>query len=82
VVTNTQLFSDAALKLRNTDPRVFEHFVNLFSVYTEEVTVAVTEADPTTILVMQGRAQQCRALLRLLQECDRVKPTKPTPPSL
>ena len=79
MATNEHLFSDAALKLRNADPPGFERFVNLFAVYTEEVTVAVTEADATNILVMQGRAQQCRALLRVLQECDKPKQTKPAP---
>ena len=79
MATNVELFSDAALKLRNLNPQVFEQFVNLFAVYTDEVTLAVTEADATTILVMQGRAQQCRALLRVLRECDKPKQTKPAP---
>ena len=79
MATNVQLFSDAALKLRNASPEGYEHFVNLFAVYTDEVVAAVTEADATNILVMQGRAQQCRALLRVLQECDKQKQTKPAP---
>ena len=79
MATNVQLFSDAALKLRNASPEGYEHFVNLFAVYTDEVVAAVTEADATNILVMQGRAQQCRALRRLLRECDKQKQTKPAP---
>ena len=81
MATNIDLFSDAALKMRNLNPQVFEHFVNLFAVYTDEVIAAVTEADATNILVMQGRAQQCRALLRVLQECDKQKQPRPTPPA-
>ena len=79
MATNVQLFSDAALGLHNADPPGFERFVNLFAVYTDEVIAAVTEADATNILVMQGRAQQCRALLRVLRECDKLKQTNPAP---
>ena len=77
--TNVQLLSQKCLHLRNADPLAFDGFISTFAEYTEEVTVAVTEADATNILVMQGRAQQCRAILRVLRECDKVKPTKPTP---
>ena len=79
MATTKEVFSEAALRLRNSDPHGFDHFVNLFAAYTDEVTVAVTEADATNVLVMQGRAQQCRALLRILKECDKTKPIKPTP---
>jgi len=79
MATNIDLFSQAALRLRNAAPEPFEQFVNLFAVYTAEVVEAVTEADATTILVMQGRGQQCRALLRVLIECDKLKQTKPAP---
>ncbi len=79
MATNAQVFSEASHRLRNSSPQEFEQFVELFAAYTEEVVFAVTEADPTNILVMQGRAQQCRALLRILRECDKTKPTTPTP---
>jgi hypothetical protein len=79
VATNVELFSQSALALKNASPEGFEHFVNLFAVYTGEVITAVTEADATNILGMQGRAQQCQALLRVFRECDKPKQTKPAP---
>jgi type II secretory pathway component GspD/PulD (secretin) len=79
VATNEQLLSQKFLRLRNADPVAFDDCVSIFGEYTGEVTVAVTEADATNILVMQGRAQQCRAILRVLQECDKPKQTKPAP---
>ena len=79
MATNVKLLSDCFLALRNATPEGFEQCLKVFEEYTDEVTVAVTNADATNILVMQGRAQQCRALLRVLQECDTPKPTKPAP---
>lgn len=79
MATNVELLSNSFLGLRNANPEGFEHCLQVFGEYTDEVTVAVTEAGPDTVLVMQGRAQQCRAILRVLRECDKVKPTKPTP---
>lgn len=62
-------------------PREFDDFVEHFIAYTGEVTTAVIEADPTNILALQGRAQQCRALLKLLRECHvPKKPPAPTAP--
>lgn len=73
----TRPLSETALRLRNGNPEVFELFVRELRGLTEQVTVAVTEADTGSILVAQGRAQQCRAFLRLFEECD--KPKQPTP---
>ena len=79
MATNVEFLSQKFLRLRNADPSGFEDCLKAFGEYTDEVTVAVTEADPNTILAMQGRAQQCRAILRLLRECDKVKAKPPTP---
>lgn len=72
-----RLLSDYALRMRNGNPEAFELFVRELRRLSEHVTVAVTEADAGSILVAQGRAQQCRSLLRVFEECDRPKP--PTP---
>ena len=56
-------------RLRNADREAYDQFVECFDVYSIEITVAVTEAPQDHILNAQGRAQQCRALLRVFSEC-------------
>ena len=63
----------AASQLKHAAPQEWEEFVKLFFIHTEEVTVAVTAAEPSTILVEQGKAQHARALLRIFIECDMPK---------
>ncbi len=70
--------SALCLRLRNADPQVWDMFVAQFTIYTETATVALTEAAPADILVAQGRAQQCRGLLRIFKECD-TSSSKPAP---
>lgn len=67
--------------LRNAAPEEFDRFVKELATYTDEVTVAVTEAPPDAILNMQGRAQQAIAMLRLFEECHTPpkQPFQPTP---
>jgi hypothetical protein len=38
----------------------------------------VTEADAAQIMTIKGRAQQCKALLRVFNECD-LEPKQPAP---
>lgn len=62
-------FDGSLLKLRNRLGReFFEEFIRDFSEYTREATEAVTDAPTDQILVAQGRAQQCRSLLKALRE--------------
>lgn len=77
IAPDPRLLSDYALRMRNGNPEAFELFVRELRRLSDHVTVAVTEADTGSILVAQGRAQQCRALLRVFEECDR--PKQPTP---
>ena len=70
--------SELCLLLRNANPEAWEAFVRSFADYTNEATLAMTDAPADKILITQGRAQQCRALLRLFKECD-VPNRKPTP---
>lgn len=77
--TTDDMLKEFARRLRSADPENFGLFLGAFDAYTLEVTVAVTEAPQDLILNMQGRARQCRALLRLLQECHLQRQTPPTP---
>lgn len=56
--------------LRNAAPEEFAKAAEGFASYATAATVAVTEADPNDILKMQGRAQQARAILLVLQEAS------------
>ncbi len=74
-----KVLSELALKVRNHDPVLWEAFVDTFDAYSMEVTVAVTQAPPAEILVMQGRAQQCLAMLRVFKECTLPPKSSPAP---
>lgn len=62
--------------LHNAAPEQYEAVINSFTRYINEVILAMTEADQSNILVMQGRAQQCRAIHQILVESaqDEKKP--------
>ena len=64
----------ACLFLRNAAPEQFDRFMEVFTSFTDAVTVAVTDAPPERILVAQGHAQQCRALYRIFYEGSHPKP--------
>lgn len=67
--STSDILKEFARRLRSADPENFRLFVDAFDGYALEVTVAVTEAPQDQVLNMQGRARQCRAILRILQEC-------------
>lgn len=61
-------------------------FVRDFDAYVDDVTAAVTDAPPDQVLVAQGQARMCRALLRAFLDApsfeERPTHTKPaTPPA-
>lgn len=65
-----QDLSDILARLKaNSSSEVWDEFVRRFGAYTHDVTVAVTLGEPGNILVLQGRAQQCLALERMIKEC-------------
>lgn len=70
--------SRAALILKNAAPAEYENFVKVYETYFHTVTAAVTEAPPDQVLIMQGRARQCKAELRTFVECS-IVPTPKTP---
>lgn len=53
---------------RNSDPKQYAEFLRCMREWTDEVTVAVTEASNDKILQAQGRAQQQRKVLQVFTE--------------
>lgn len=85
-VPTEQAFKQLCLRLRNADPIVWEQFVQCFDTFTIEVMSQMSAAPSDAILNLQGRAQQCRALLRIFAECHlppkpRQAPVPPAHPS-
>lgn len=71
----------AALRLKKADQHAFDEFLTQFAIHTNEVTVAVTEADAGDIMTQKGRALHCRWLLRLFKECSSIdQPLNPPTP--
>ncbi len=58
------------LRLRNAAPEVWDQLVAQFETYTLNVLNDLASADQAQILNAQGQAQQCKALLRIFNECD------------
>jgi hypothetical protein len=69
--------SECCHLLKNANPRVYERLLRLLDAWTDEVTVAVTEAPSTDILQLQGRAQQARKTLQVFVETR--EPKEPLP---
>ena len=61
--------SKFALLLRNANPDAWEAFLRTFTDYTQEVLENTSMAPADQVLRMQGRAQQCRALLQIFRDC-------------
>lgn len=76
-LSTAKIMQRFALQLKNANPQAWEAFVETFDVYATEVAVQLTQAPQDQILSMQGRAQQCLALLRLFRECAAA--SKPLP---
>lgn len=70
--------TEFALRLKNADPHIYDKFIEHVAAYVHDITVAVTEAPPSEILVAQGRAQNAMKFYRLLTEF-RDPAAKPTP---
>lgn len=76
-------FEHALFALRNNcDTDVWDRAVKALETFSDEFTVAVTEAPSEQILVAQGRAQMARKVLMMFREATRVAskpPSRPTP---
>lgn len=68
MAVDPQVFGIFAQKFRNHDPKTYDRFLEILAAWTHEVTVAVTQADPSNILNAQGRAQQQLKVLQVLSE--------------
>lgn len=67
------LFDETAFKgvcrtLKNADPVAYDRLVDHLQQHVAVVTVAVTDAPPDRILVLQGQAQEARKLFQLFSE--------------
>lgn len=75
--TPSAFLSHYARAIRNASPKEWEAFVQCFDAYATEVTLAVTSADASGILVAQGKAQAFLHLLKLFRECHRTPQANP-----
>jgi hypothetical protein len=69
--------SKAFLRLKKIQPQVYDEAVRDFERYAWEVTAAVTDAAPDQVLLAQGMARQCNAILRALRECELIERQQP-----
>lgn len=60
--------SEAMRSFKNAEPQHYEKFIRVLDQYVTELTVAVTDAPASEILVSQGRAQQGRKFFQLFTE--------------
>jgi hypothetical protein len=67
-MTPEQLMSQHMRVFKNAEPEHYEKFIRALDQYVTDVTVAVTEAPPTDILVAQGRAQFARKFMKICYE--------------
>jgi hypothetical protein len=71
-IDNDTEFKKVCLRLRNNDPAGWDAFVNHVARWTNELLIAVSEADAGIIMTVKGRALQSRAYLQLFSTCDQV----------
>lgn len=77
--TSVDLLKHYAFALRSADPDSYQAFLTALEAYATEITVAVTNASPDTILNMQGRAKQTLVLLDTLRKPKPYTPPQPAP---
>lgn len=71
--------STCALKLRNSDPEIFELFVNELEKYYGTLMDAMVQSGINDVLVAQGRTQSIQVVLRTLKTCHVERKEKPLP---
>lgn len=72
-------FETAALRVRNASPQAFEDFKTMYELRLADLYRAIAHAPAHEIMIVQGRAQECEAVLRILKECTIERTPKPTP---
>jgi hypothetical protein len=78
VAVNTQTLSECMARFKNHDPPLYEKFIRALDAYVSEVTLAVLDAPPETVMQAQGRAQTAHKFYRLFTELVRG-PNAPSP---
>lgn len=74
------IMSQYCARMSRADPEAWDQFVVAFELYSIEAMQGLTGAPQDAILNMQGRAQQCEALLRMFRECNRTPQTQSQEP--
>jgi hypothetical protein len=64
-------------QFKSIDPQLYEKLLRNMDGYTFNILAAVTEADNSQVLQAQGRAQQARVFMRMLDEAK--EPNRTTP---
>jgi hypothetical protein len=75
---NDPKLKEAALRLRNLNPTLWDEFLAALAVHTDNVTAKVIFADTVTVLAAQGQAQHAHTILKFLNEISNTKP-QPAP---
>lgn len=65
---HARAINQLAAKFKNADPAQYETFLRHLDAYVFEITVAVTEAAPSDILVAQGQARMARQFMQMFSE--------------
>ncbi len=63
-----QVLEVALSRLQSVAPEQYRELDKAFATYAMDLSVAVTEATPDKIMTVQGRAQEARALMRIITE--------------
>jgi len=58
----------AAARLARSNPNTWGEFLKLFSEYTDQRKNECVQSPPETVVVAQGKAQQCAELLTLFSD--------------
>lgn len=74
MITDQQFKKAAALLKRAAPTDEWDNFIGALQAYTFTKIGHVTDAPPETVILHQGMARQCKALLELLTHCEPPPP--------
>lgn len=72
-------FQTAALHLRNASPQGFEDFKTMYELRLADLYRKIAHSPAHEIMIIQGQAQECEAVIQSLKECTIERTPKPTP---
>jgi hypothetical protein len=70
-MASTSDLSQRARFLSNAAPEQFGNFLAALRAYVTDLALDVTDASSDDVFIMQGRALGARAMLRVLEECNK-----------